>query len=1182
MKISDLSRCGPPAAFSAQLLRVMKITTFLLITFLINVSAASRAQITLVGKKITLQNALNQIRKQSGYDVIFTEQDVARAHPFDISLRNVSLQKALSICFAGQPLDYAVQDNTVMIKGKTDQTPAVNASSRQVWINVHGRVLNDKGEPLSGATIKTKGVSLATLTDTDGRFYLSNVNADAVLTISYVGYASKELMAKQVDDHITLQLSSTKLDEVKVTTAYGIERNKKELGYSVATVSGAEINKANSGNILNGIIGKISGLNIDVQNSAMTPQIKVLLRGIRSFGENSNNSPLFVLNGAPLSFGSDNEAASRVADFINNLNPSDVEDVTVLKGANGTALYGPEGVNGVIIITTKKGKSGETAINFRTNLSFNKLDFSHLNRQDIFGLGNDINFSGGQVASNWGPAYDGRIVSIGYPDEKGNYQKVPYIPRDDYKKFFNVAQNQRYNLSLASGERNSSFYLGLGYLDQKGLLPGDKNKQATVLLSTSRKINSALNVLFNVNYSRTDVNKSLQDVTAEVLTMPTFIPLLDYKDYVNSHWAQPDNYWNFISPYQRLAIAREKKQNNSVAGNITVNLKIAQWLSAKNVIGINYADIISKKTSTGLKFANYARVNAQKYVDIDPHVQDEMLSYSSINNDFLLSGLHTTGDFVIRWNIGSTLRQNYNKGLFTDASLVVPVYNLAFVKNTIKGEEGTTLQRSISALGTTSLGYKDKIFLEFTGRNEWDSRRAEIARGKDLYISANSSILLKKIIPYLAEQDWLSAMQLRSSLSSTANMNIEPQQSERILSLVLPYPYTTNSSSGALLGFGGAPPSNSSTLLGYGFTIVNPNPNIKPEKVFSQEYGINVGLLKNRVQIDASYYHQVNDGVILQVANSWLSGYPTFDNAGKFQNTGWEFDLNFNPLVDFGDFKVGLKGYLAINNNKVLKVSSIYNGRFQTSDPTSGVTYYASVGHSAYEFAIYDWIRDPQGRVVVDASTGLPSVDYQNPKAEGRTLPIYTGSLNLNVSWKRFNLSALANYSGGNDHLFNTQNIASGADPLTLLNNREKFVFPNSVIQDRPGHYIPNTNVAVSNIGQDLFTRFSNVTRHGLTNAAYWKIREVALQYELPVSGKFIKGLSISIYGRDLFSFYPSSNIHGDPTQVNGPAAKNNNTSITAIGGRTTSSVSNTSGAGSDPNTLPGSRLFGIAVGANF
>lgn len=1142
----------------------INLLVVLMTTFLIQVHASGFAQkVTLSENKRTLKEILQNVRNQTGYDFLYDVAVINNAGLVTVSIKNGSLEEALDRILKNQHLKYSIS-NKVIVIDREEPSFSQRISDLFNSIDINGRLLDEKGSGLAGATVKVRSRNLLLHTDKDGFFVLKNLDPKDIVEISYVGYKSLSLQAGEIKGPVSMELASSKLDEVTITTAYGIERSRKELGYSVAKVSGTEINKSNDGTILNGLTGKVSGLNIVTENSSMSPQMRVLIRGIRSFGETSNNQPLFIFNGAPLSFGSDGESGQNAVDFINNLNPLDIEDVTVLKGANGTALYGPEGVNGVIIITTKKPKSGTMAVNARVNQSYRRIDWRTMPQQNTFGLGNDVSFFGGKTTSSWGPAYDGRMIAIGYPDASGKFQTVPYTPNNDRHEFFNVATTNRTNISLSQSDQNSSTYLGVGHVEQTGLLPMDKQNQTTALYSGTKKFGSSLDILFNINYSKTSSDRG-GDVTNDVLTTPSFIPLLSYKDYQNSYWGSYDNYWSGLNPYAKLALSRTKQIDNTFTSSFTVNIKPASWLNIKDQISLNYLGRTRKLNVAPVTFSDFARVDPIKKTDILPQTTDYLGSTLALNNDLLITAIHETGDFMFRANFGGTIRDNYEKQLQTKATLVIPVYNDIYSRTDygIGADELTQQTRSISAFGSLSTGYKNKVFLELTGRNEWDSKRARAARGKDLYFGANSSVLLKEIIPFFQDLKWLSTFRARLSAVHTANMNIEPNQSERILVVPVFYPYVNAAGQG---------------VPGY-ILQTNPNPLIKPEKVFSQEYGTEIGVLNNRIRFDASYYHQVNNGVIMRVAVPPLSGYPDYDNAGKFQNTGWEFDLNLSPLVKFSDdINISVQGRFSINNNKVLKVSSIYNGVFVARDP-SGRTFYAREGHSAFEFVVLDFMRDPQGRVIVDQQSGLPTVDYQNPISKGKTLPVYQGGATVNVNYKKFTLSTQFDYSAGNDHLFNS-NISNGTGYFTLLNNREKFVFPNSVIQDKPGHYIPNTNVPVSNTGSDLFSRFSEASINSLGSASYWKIREVALLYEIPVNKSWVKKVSASIYGRDLFSFYPKSNIYGDPSGSSGPGLPT--AAPQGAGQRAAATTNNLTGAQADQNAGPGSVVYGFTLGFTF
>lgn len=1164
-RISTRIRCtGNSCAYKIILL--MKLTTVFLIATILQVSASTFAQkVTLSGRSIPLSTVLRQIRIQTGYNLLWNENDLDPGQNIDVSFENAALDQVLKSCLAGSGLTYEIKDKTILItRGRSRIIKSIVDYLES--INVSGIVVNEKGAPMPGTTVKVKGIDKSTLTDSNGKFTLNNVDQDALLLFSFLGYRKIEIAAGKVNSKVIMTPEITSLDEVKVTTAYGIERNKRELGYSVAKVSGDDLTKANSGSLLMGLTGKVSGLNIMSESSSMSPQMHILIRGIRSFGESSNNQPLFIFNGSPLSFGSDGDSGQQAVDFINNLNPADIEDVTVLKGANGTALYGPEGVNGVIVITTKKVKIGVVAVNVKTNQSFNRIDWRYQDEQKQYGKGNATSIFGGQDISSWGPAYNGQLVPIGYPDANGKYQMVPYSYNNDRHKFFNVASTNRTNVSLANGGANSNLYLGIGHLDQTGLLPGDKQNQTSVLYNASNKVGQALDLGLTINFAQTNSDRGA-DVTQDILETPSFIPLLNYKDYRNSYWGSADNYWNGINPYAKLASARQKQTDNVFNGNMFANVKILPWLSVKDQLGAIYNSRRQKTNAEPFTFSDYARVDPAKRSDTDPTTADYVGTALTLNNDFIISALTQTDDFVFRGSVGNSIRDIYSKILKTNASLVIPIYNDIYARSDygIGADETTMQQRNISAFGTASMGYKDRFFLELTARNEWDSKEAKVARGKDFYFGGNSSIVLKEVVPFLKKQDWLSAFRLRVSLVRTANLNIEPQQSERRFYVVFPYPYTS---------------STGVSTLAYGVQT-NPNPNIKPEKIWSQEYGVEIGILKNRVRFDATYYTQVNDGVILKVRVPPYSGFPDYDNAGKIRNKGLEFDLTLDPLVDFsGGPRISLSGRLSYNNNKVLKVSDVYNGVFIAQDPSTGLIYYAKEGETAFQYGVYDFKRSPGGSVIVDKVSGIPTYDYLNPQIKGKTLPVYQGGLTLNVAYKHFTLSTQADYSAGNDHQFSSRSILNGTSSFTLLTNRQPFIYPNSVIEDIPGHYIKNTEIAMSDAGQNFFSQASYANINSIRSASFWKIREVALQYDAAPNKKFIKSMTAGLYVRDLFAFYPKSNIFGDPVGSYGPGL--NNGFIQSLGQRTQSQTNNLVGGSSTPNTLPGTFMYGFTLGLTF
>ncbi|HEY4289889.1 MAG TPA: SusC/RagA family TonB-linked outer membrane protein [Puia sp.] len=1141
-----------------------KLLTLLLTLVLVQATGKGLSQkVTISVKDVPLKSLLREIQQQTGYSVLFNSAMVAGAKPVTTSASNEQLFFFLDRLFADGPFTYHVVQKTIFVTRRVQNLKVAPQAVPDTAARgkITGSVTDSVGMGLSGATIRLKPGTRSTFSKEDGSFGFPGVApGNYSVEISFIGH---ETIHRNVVlsaggtvalGKLALKRLPSSLQDVTITTGYGLERKKKELGYSVAEVKGEELTRASNGNILDGLQGKVAGLSITAQGSDMTPQMKILLRGIRSFGQNANNQPLFIFNGSPLSFGSDQAAAVLVMNFINNLNPADVENVVVIKGANGAALYGPEGSNGVIIINTKKGK-GRTNVSFRDNTSFSRTDFRYdKSQQREFGSGDGSN-SGllptiGSPAS-WGPAYNGQMVKIGYPDQNGQYQMLKYLDSKANHGFFNTALANRDNVSISSGDDNSNFYLGLGNLLQHGVLPLDHQDQATAILNVGRKMGK-LSVQMNVSFSRTNASQGT-DLTTEVISTPTFIDLTKYRNYTSDHWSVPDNYFDQISPYQQLANDRVNTGTNALTGNISMIWKPIPWLTVTERPGVNYSGEVQEGILKPVYFSAYARVNPNKVSDILPAVTEYTHSTSSLNNDLLVSTLNRTGDFTFRTNLGNSIRQNYDYILSSQAQLAVPVYNLVYSLAPPTTKQVGYLARTVSAFANGNVGWKDKYFVELTARDEWDSKLAPAARGKDYYFGANTSVIIKEAVPALKAATWLSTGRIRASFASSANMDIEPYQSSQLYNLSLGYPYPSG-------------------VISYQTAPGIPNPNLVPEKIFSQEYGGNFGLFRDRVLLDIAYYYQVNTSVILDVINPWLSGAPTIDNIGKLQNHGLEVSLRLNPLIAFSkDCFITLDVNFATNNNKILQLSPAYNGVFAAQDNRSS-NLYGKVGGSAFQYGLTDFTRDPQGHVIVDRVSGLPSVDQTKIAIIGRTSPLYTASTNLGFVWKHLSAALLLDYSGGYQHYYQVPTyIQNGYSSLTTYNHRSPFVWPNSVYADGSGHYQPNTNVVTTGTPQALYSVVSQATIMGYYNASSVKVREFTLLYDLPLKSRSIRSLSVSIWGRDLFSFYAKDNRYGDPGLIAGPGYKS-----------AQAEPNNLTGASSQAGTLPGQAQAGFTIGASF
>jgi len=1161
------------------------------VLLLVGLQSAGRGfaqRVNLSFKQVPLSKVFNEVSKQTGISIVYSEELIKQVGPVTVEAHDMPAAEAIALSLKGKDLHFEVQGKSIFIR---KQSVAVNPPSERrnagevrVNIAVRGNVKSEKGDALSGASVQIKGTKRTVLTDEKGNFDLKDVEEDATLVISSIGMVTQEVNVKgRTTVNIILKVKVNTLDET-VVTAFGIEKSSKEIGYSTATIKGEELTKGNTGNLLSGLTGRVSGLNIATQSADITPQMQVLLRGIRSFSNTSNNQPLFILNGSPLSFGSDQNSANLILDFINNINPNDIDKVTVLKGANATAVYGPEGVNGVIIINTKKGQKGKPVISFRSSITYQRIDYranKYENHQFGSGTG-EVDGNGkaifsGTANNGWGPKYDGSLVKLGRPDENGQYQEVTYDHKKDSRRFFNVATTTQGNLSISQGDDNSNFYLGLAYNDQKGILPGDNRKTVNAFLSGGRKM-GIFDAQYQVNFAR-----ELSDLGPEDFgpNGPSYIPFLKYKDYTNYKWADNNHYWSdaeYMSPYQAIAIDRSRKTQNSAVVSLGLTARPLPWLTIRDNPSVVVDNIYTKKTVEPVIFSEWAKQNGGffRFFDIAARLDEENLTNSTINNQLIITAINKAGDFDFRNMIGNSVDETrYKKvaGQSSAGGLAIPVYNLTFSTRPPYASERYVLARRYSLFATSSIGYKQKAFLELTARNDWDSKRAAVGRGKDLYLGGNVSVLMKESVKALQRLSWLSFLQLRGAITTTANMNIQPYQSERTLQAAsyLNYPFTTPT--------GG--------LVGFDYLPGNPNPNLKPEKILSLEGGFAARLFKDFVSVNFAWYWQHNNGVITESAASWMSGSPTIDNLGIMDNKGYEVDINVNSIFKRPNgFDMSAGFHIAMNSNKVKKLAPDYGGVYVVSPPGGrqglmGIV--AREGHQAFEYWVFDLKKDAEGRVIIDPTTGYPISDLEKPVYSGTTTPKYVGGLALNFSYKKFSLSTLSEFNIGGQHYFSLaeDKTRAGLHVLTEYNDREPYVYPNSVYLDANGKSVPNTSIKTRDANSLLYNTVANASVGFLANSDFFKIKEVVFGYEQVFKSRTIKKLNIGIYGRNLLNLYAKGNIYGDPQLVKGPGRYSAGAVASNSGyGNNTQGVA--PNAGSSRSTPSGIVEYGAILSFNF
>lgn len=1011
---------------------------------------------------------------------------------------------------------------------------------------ITGTVTNEKGDALPGASITIKGTRTGVSADNNGLFRILAKTGD-ILVVSSSGMETTQATVgagNTVDFTVkTLVVAGTEV----VVTALGIKRQPKELGYAISKVGGTELNQARTVNLQNGLTGKVSGLNIQTVNNGVFGDTRITLRGIRSL--TGNNQPLLVLDGVPMALA-----------FINSINPNDIQDVTILKGNTGAAIYGQDGANGVIIVTTKKGSRGKTRITVGSSIQAERVSFLP-DLQNQFGAGETENVDGTPsydyfTNNSFGPRFDGSIVPLGDILEDGSRLFVPYSASGPAKDFWNTGTTFQNDISFSGGDEKNTFLFSVQDARIRGVVPKDENRRTSFRFNATKNFEK-LNVGFNVSYILSNYNVVNQNrggfdnIYNTILKTSPFIPIEQFKDWRNNKFAGPDGWYNHFgyNPYMLIDIDRNTGRTDDLLGSIDLSYKLTNSITLQYRLGATVSVGSNKSYLGAIDVSPYTanvRGTAPWGQSTKGSVSDALSLGNRITSEAFITYRKEFNKITLDLLAGQSFIQRQSKAISVSGTdLVIPaLYNISNRTGEPGAAESISKIRTLAVFGKATIGFNRYAFLEITGRNEADSR-LNINKNKFFYPGASLSLLLSEALNGLKNSRTISYLKLRAAYAKSGNVNLNPYSLESTFS---------GSQSGFPYG----------TLPGYTTGGTVNNPLIKPEFVRTKEVGIEVGFLKNRILLEGTAYTQSNTNQIIGVQVSRATGYSNaLVNAAAFNNRGFEVDLKLTPLVNFGkDVSIDVKMNYTFQSNKVTK---IYEG---LNELGIGNLNFAIVGQPAFVLKLIDWKRDSAtGSVIVGSSSGLPALN-DTRTTMGNTLPKHLFGTTVAVRYKSLSLSVVADYRGGNFvyHDIGGDLGFNGVSAMTAQYDRKPFVFPNSVILNSAGKYVPNPGVLTpGGINWWTSSTFYNNETAFYTSANFWKIREVALVYDVPQKifnkTKAIKAISVTLTGRNLVTFLPKSNVYTDPEFAN--------TTGNALGVNTTF------------NTPP-TRIFGAAVNVTF
>ncbi len=987
-------------------------------------------------------------------------------------------------------------------------------------LTVSGKVTDKNGEPLIGVYVLLQGTTSGTSTDVDGNYSLQ-APADATLMYSLIGYrvAAVPVQGKAVLN-VVLEEDAVMLDDV-VVTAMGISKSEKALGYAATTMKSDEIVAAKSGALMSSLAGKVAGVNISTGGAAGTSQ-KVIIRGISSL---NSNTPLYIVDGVPIE---NNRIGNNSADFgngANDINPEEVESVTVLKGASATALYGSRASNGVIMITTKKAQANEQ-LTVTYDGAFTATTTARVMKtQDLFGQG----WGSWDRAENgsWGPRLSGIMHEWGSDNLETPMVKPFSYVEDNLRNFYKTGTEWNNSVSVKYGTKNSGIVASFSNLSSNGILPNDGDKMSRNTFGLRSYANyKKLSMDMSINYVRKDIRRT-EGMYDELLQHCTDIDITGGKNYNDPAW-NLDNYYTFYAtnPYWMIDNYKYEYQDDRVYGKMELKYNIIPGLNAIARLGGDFMSYDIKNKNAEIAFSEGSYSDLGGATPSKGYYSEYKYRRAQIDASVMLTADYKLGEnfnlsAIAGWNMNQ--REFHQTGGYVSELDIPDWYSLLNTTTAATTSTDYWKRRLIGALAQVELSYKDIAYLTLSGRNDWSST-LPLQNNSFFYGGANASVLLTNLFPGLKDTKF-DLLKVRVAAGQTGN-DAGVYKTASYFS-----PVSINYTKLPLNGASGLTESNTKPAL-----------NLKPEMTTEWEIGLTAALFQNRLNIDIAYYDKITKDQIISASLPPETGYTTETrNVGKIGNKGIEAALSVTP-VRRGDWEWEIGTTFAKNNSKVIE---LWDGLDEYSYTSSYNVYgVLKVGEPLLLFRIpaLQTVEDPNspyyGYQVVN-NNGIQNVDSSKYKYLGSSQPDFTMGFNTTLRWKDFTFTAVGDWRHGGLMYSRTANITgfNGNATFTVYNERDAFVLPNTV-KIVNGEYVENNIPIMATYWPTAFGSQSQARNREqwVLPKDYFKLREVTLAYTLPsklIKKSFLKQVTVSAIGRNLFLGTPAENNLVDPESTN-------------------------------------------------
>jgi TonB-linked SusC/RagA family outer membrane protein len=1026
-------------------------------------------------------------------------------------------------------------------------TASAYAQSKQV----RGTVTDSVGNPLANASVQVRNARIGTRTNESGAFTLQVPN-NATIVISAVGYDPQEFNVANRDNiSASLRLSRQNTLQEVVVTALGITRDRRTLGYATQSVKNEALVDKGDLNIVSALQGKIAGADITTSGGAAGSSTNILLRGIASF--TGSQSPLMVVDGIPISNDVDESTVGLYSGQSSNraidLNLNNIESVNVLAGPAAAALYGSRAKNGAIMITTKRGSGqrGTVNVTFISSYTVQKVygfpELQYKYGQGANGVFNAISgnslgpafgstptLANGLIVSGTAPVY---VNGVWYnPGQAIPYQAYP----DNIMSYFKTGTVFENNLSINSGDARNYYNVTLGNTQQVGILPNSQFNRTSIGFNGGTNFTDKLSAKIGATYFSTVQNGITQGSNgayssyANVYRIPRSINFEYFRDNYTTangynNWYVPNNYSTALqdsvsasdNPYFAAYKNPIKSNVSRILANMTLGYDATKWLNISYRLGVDaYTD--RRKRTIAIGSAQTVRSvftgtpgTATGGIMEDVFYRNELngdLMISAKKNDIFTSGLNAS--VLVGHGVNQRRIQQVNQ---TGYGLTIPdFYNISNATNLSLTGENTSLRRLWGVYGQISLAYNNYLFLELTGRQD----RSSTLKNAYFYPSVNASVVLTDALKI--QSDILSFAKVRAAYAKVGN-DAPPYSLDNTYLLAA----VGNNVSSYAFPYG--------STAGFAVNTVLGNKELTPEFISTLDLGINLGLFKNRLNIDATVYSSKSTDQIVPVGLPGSSGFASkYVNIGEMTNKGFELTVSGTPIKT-KNFNWNVSGNFSFNRNKVTKLAPGINSYSYGGISFSGLIPTIAVGEPYGIIRGGKFVTNEYGQRLIDSTTGF----YLNYITDQTVLDPnrdWIAGLTNSFNYKNFTLSVLVDHKqGGQFESFTVVTLRQNGSLKQTEDRDQPFILP-GVIAMGGGRYRPN-NIQIN--GQNYYnaalgaaTGSTNANEFFIVDATTFRVREVSLSYDFNAAllgAKFFKTARFTVYGRNLYFYAPNSLI---------------------------------------------------------